>query len=369
MSSTWMKSLTLFLIVLVAAVLFLAIDFALSSSILPEERGAILSREQKPYLERDCGWYELKRDFTGFDSWGRVVYLVTTDHFGFRVNDQRDAATESAASIIVLGDSFAYGLNGKWSNTFVGMLEQSLERRLVNAGVPSYSPTAYLYQYEKALEAGILSRHHTVVVALDISDVQDEATRWESGVPHPIRLLPTSRKSAKSHSLISRIGSRLLFTRRLAGYLGLSAGGTVSEATVYDQPRSAFTWSSWERLDREGYPEGYAPYGVRGGIERVTSRLTQLGELVGQQEAQLYFLIYPWPAQIRYGTARMDWESFVNDLCKDLACAGVINMFPVFREISSRNTSWYKEYFVEGDVHLSTLGNSLVFHEMSKTVH
>ena len=316
----------------------------------------------------DGGWYELKRDFTGFDSWGRVVYLVTTDHFGFRVNDEKENAPAGAASVIVLGDSFAYGLNGKWSDTFVGMLEKRLGRRVVNAGVPSYSPTVYLYQYERALDAGILSHRHAVVVALDISDVQDEATRWESGFPHPVRLLPKPRGSARRYRLMSWVESRLLFTRRLAGYLGRGAGGEVSNVTVYDSPRSAFTWSSWEQLDREGFPDGYAPYGVHGGVERVTSRLKQLGELVGRQDARLYFLIYPWPAQIRHGTARMDWESYVNDLCKSLACAGVINTFPVFREIARRNSLWYQEYFVEGDVHLSTLGNAVVFHEMSKTI-
>lgn len=368
-TSIWVNFITVSLSIFVSALLFLIADFAFSRSILPEQQDMVLPPEQKPYLEGDHGWYELKRDFVGSDSWGKKVYPVKTDHFGFRVNDRHDAVTAGDADVIFLGDSYTYGINGSWSETFVGMLEGKLERHVVNAGVSSYSPTVYLYQYQKALDAGILSQGHSVVVALDISDIQDEATRWESGSPHPILLSPPVKPGDSKPGFGEKIKSRLMFTQRIAQYLRHHTGSDAPDTTIYDMPRSAFTWKSWDQLNQEIYPGGYAPLGVSGGIQRTTSQLTELDKLVKQKKAKLYFLIYPWPAQIKHGMAQMDWERYVNDLCKKLACAGVINTFPVFRQIAERDSLWYKEYFIEGDVHFSTLGNSVVFGEIAKTIH
>ena len=368
-ASIWVNFLTVSLSIFVAALLFLTVDFAFSRSILPEKQDMVLPPEQKPYLEGDHGWYELKRDFVGSDSWGSKVYPVKTDHFGFRMNDQQDAVTAGEADVIFLGDSYTYGISGRWSETFVGMLERKLGRRVVNGGVSSYSPTVYLYQYQKALDAGILSKRHSVVVALDISDIQDEATRWESSSPHPILLSPPPMNADSEAGLVAKIKSRLLFTQRIAQYLRHHTGSDAPDTSIYDMPRSAFTWKSWDQLDQETYPTGYAPLGVSGGIQRTTSQIIELDKLVKQNNAKLYFLIYPWPAQIKHGTAKMDWERYVNDMCKKLSCAGVINTFPAFKQIAAHNPSWYKKYFIEGDVHFSTLGNSVVFGEIAKIIH
>lgn len=367
-NTIWADIFTISVSVIVTFLLFFAFDYAFSGSILHEQSVTGLSSEQKPYLERDHGWYELKRDFSGFDSWGNKVYPVKTDHFGFRVDDHQESFPVNLAGVIFLGDSYTYGINGSWSETFVGMLEKKLGRHVINAGVSSYSPTVYLYQYQKALDAKILAPRHSVVVALDISDIQDEATRWRSGSPHPFLISPPIKTEERKPSLGEQIKSRLLFTQRIAGYLRHSTK-VESNNGVCDMPRSAFTWKNWDQLDQQSYPGGYAPLGVAGGIERTTNQLGELGKLVKQEKAKLYFLIYPWPAQIKYGTAQMDWETYVKDMCKKLSCSGVINTFPVFRKIAEQDSMWYEKNFVTGDVHFNTLGNSVVFGEIAKTLH
>ena len=366
--SIWVNILTISVSMLISVLLFFMVDFTFSRFIFPEQQDKVLSSEQKPYLEGDNGWYELKPDFMGVDSWGGKVYPVKTDHFGYRVNERHGAAKAGVANVIFLGDSYTYGINGIWSETFVGMLEGKLARHVVNAGVSSYSPTVYLYQYQKALDEGILSQGHSVVVALDISDIQDEATRWVNGTPHPILLSPPSKKADSEAGLGAKIKSRLLFTQRIREYLRQSSK-EAADSTIFDIPRSAFTWKKWNLLDQETFPGGYAPLGVSGGIQRTTAQLTGLDKLVKRNKAKLYFLIYPWPAQIKHGTAQMDWERYINDMCKKLACVGVINTFPAFKKIAENNPLWYKEYFIEGDVHFSTLGNSVVFGEIARTIH
>jgi hypothetical protein len=365
--SIWADTLAVLISVVVSLLFFIVVDIAFSSSILSSLQSEPLSSEKKPYQEMDKGWYELKSDFTGFDNWGDKIYPVKTDHFGFRMDDQQTMPS-AKADVIFLGDSFTYGINGGWSETFVGMLEKHIGRRVINAGVSSYSPTVYLYQYQKALDAKILTQGHTVVVALDISDIQDEATRWEAGSAHPVLLQPLQAKPSGEMRLSDKIKARLQFTRSIYGFLK-NLVGAPSANSAFDSARAAFTWQDWKALDNEPYPYGYAPHGVAGGIERTSIQLKKIGKLANQQNAKFYILIYPWPTQIKYGTSRIKWEEYVTDLCKELRCAGVINVFPAFREIAAHEASWYGKYFVEGDVHFNKQGNTVVFDEIAKRIH
>jgi hypothetical protein len=128
-------------------------DFVVSLVWRPSVGGVVI---EKPYVPKAHGWYELRPGFTGFDQFGPYVYAVETDAHGFR---QRPGSTAPASyDAIFLGDSFVYGMNGAWEDTFVGMYADESGRRVINAGVSSYSPTAYLHQYRKALAANLLGR-------------------------------------------------------------------------------------------------------------------------------------------------------------------------------------------------------------------
>jgi threonyl-tRNA synthetase len=124
-------------------------------------------------LQLNNGWYELKSNFIGKDQYGPNIFPVMTNDYGFRKGP--NSPNGGKHEFIFLGDSFTYGINGAWNETFVGIFEAQSGKMVLNAGVSSYSPSAYLFQYKKALKNGALSAKHTVIVALDISDVQDEA--------------------------------------------------------------------------------------------------------------------------------------------------------------------------------------------------
>lgn len=53
-------------------------------------------------------------------------------------------------------------------------------------------------------------------------------------------------------------------------------------------------------------------------------------------------------------------------LCIKTSCSGVINTFPIFGRIAEHDSSWGKEYFVEGDVHFNERGNAVVSSELEK---
>jgi hypothetical protein len=79
-------------------------------------------------------------------------------------------------------------------------------------------------------------------------------------------------------------------------------------------------------------------------------------------------VIYPWPAQLRYGQAVFDWEQFARDLCAEIKCRGLVDVFPRFRAEARVHADWYSRYFVVGDVHFNALANRMVAEEVAKAL-
>ena len=273
--------------------------------------------------------------------------------------------------MIFLGDSFTYGLNGPWAQTFVGMYDRAVPARIANAAVPSYSPTPYLHRYRQALEEGALRPGHTVVIALDISDVHDEAGVWADGEAHPVNLravpadaaLVAAQRAAAAASPGGRLRDRLRFSNTIYRFLRYSLLAIPNPA-VFDQMKSSFTWDSWQTLDATPAAlTGFQPLGIRGGLDRIAAKLDAIVSLAHAHGATAFVLIYPWPAQLKHEET-FSWSGFVAESCRQAGCDGVIDTFPVFRTYARAQPRWYNALFVKGDVHFNTEGNRLIFEEL-----
>lgn len=359
-----------------AALVLLLADYLVSSRVLPKPEAEVewVPAAERPYLRGDLGWYELKRSFQGRDYWGRLVFPVRTDELGFRRNDA-DVRKDGPARLIVLGDSFAFGMNGAWADTFVGMYDLAASGRVLNAAVPSYSPTPHLYRYQRALESGALSRPHTVVIALDISDVHDEAGVWVDADPHPANRralqhdagMVAEARAAFDATWRGRMRDRFRFSQSIYHYLRYSVL-RIPNPAVFDQAKSRFTWDGWSDLDRTpGALAGFSPLGVQGGLDRIAAKVELMTALARTSGSRVYLLIYPWPAQVRYPD-RFSWSAFAADVCARAACAGVIDTIPGFRAYARNHPGWYDELYVNGDVHFSIAGNRMVFEALASVL-
>src|SRR5262245_34686491 len=121
-----------------AFVLWLAFDFLVLSHFL-ENRDS----EHLAYVVDDRGWYQLVPNARVATTWGRKTYTWRTGSNAFRVDEHRREQPQPA-EFLFLGDSFTFGV-GPWEETFVGMFEKATGKAIINAGVPSYSPTAYFH--------------------------------------------------------------------------------------------------------------------------------------------------------------------------------------------------------------------------------
>jgi hypothetical protein len=325
-------------------------DLVLSSSILDDPDDA------RPYLRLDSGWYELKRNHLGIDQWGDRIYRVRTDSQGFRTNDR--VAMDGNGEVLFLGDSFTYGINGPWDETFVGMYANFSNRPTLNAGIPSYSPTPYLFQYEGVIRSRQVMTQHVVILGLDISDVADEAIRWRPGKTHPIDITWSEQSKSgrffRSHLILTRTIWRSIRNR-------LATREKATPSQIFDTPHASFTWADWNAID-----SAFAPLGVGGGIGRIEEVVTKIAALAKDNGGSLYLLAYPHPAQLAHESMSFDWEGFVDSLCVSTECSGVINAFPAFRSLVASESDWYHKYFVDGDAHYNAAGNRVVFNEIVK---
>jgi hypothetical protein len=397
--SPTLKILTIIVSSLFGISFFLLFDFLVGNLLIPPP----VKLEEMPYAEKDCGWYELKPNFSGFDQYGPLRFPVYTDANGFR----KDASSVSHANydVIFLGDSFTYGIIAAWEKTFVGIYSQMSKQRVINAGVTSYSPTPYLYQYKKALAASLLKAKHNVVVGIDMSDVQDEAGHWVDGTNHPqkrdeeIAFRRQQKEKAEANAIAlqkqlkdkrkmvsfyvakqmqfaewaEKLTDKLPLTRTIYRYLRperVPSNPFFYGDDIFERPRSAFTWADWKTLNEKPayYGErGYAPLGVRGGLEKVELKLKEIMELGRKHDASIYFLIYPWPAQLHYED-KFNWSGYVKEMCERLSCSGVIDTIPRFRDIATADKDWYRKYYVYGDIHFNEAGNKIVAEEILKSL-
>jgi len=374
----WIKNQNILLLIvsiLASFMLFLLVDVSLGSRLVKPN---ILQLQDKPYLDLDGGWYELKKNFRGQDEYGSLRFTVSTDKSGFRKSHKETAHVKS--DVIFLGDSFTYGINGPWEETFVGMYEKLSGAKVLNAGVASYSPTPYLYQYKRALEKKLLKKQHIVIIGLDISDVQDEAARWtwddELG-KHPRLRYWTPQKNSTVQKFRMNLSSALPMTSNIYRFVRYSViesllGSPSPETTqaarelnTINMPRSALTWQSWNILNRTG--NGYAPLGVYGGLVGITERIMQITKMAHNEQSKIYLLIYPWPAQLFHKDV-FDWSEWTQSLCEKSTCDGVINTIPKFRKLAIENEGWFSEYYVPGDVHFNKTGNKVIAESILKVL-
>jgi hypothetical protein len=332
-----------------------------------------------PFNHYDHGWYMLKPNLSTNMAWGSEIYPVRADSNGFRIDDVAPRS-DGPADFIFLGDSFTFGINGSWSKTFVGKFERGSRSRIINAGTSSYSPTPYIYQYRRAVAAKLLKPRHTVVVALDLSDVQDEAAIWEDGNEHPQHRIefdqlprvavnigeppaPPAVSASPASAVAPREASHFVAWKLISRFVRPRVKALFAPRPKPDQPaaplpqaplnmaRSAFTWRPWTEIDSE-----YRPLGVARGIALIRQKMRVLADLVHQNGGELWLVIYPWPAQLEYGEKVFSWEEFGKELCGEIECKEFVNTFPLFRA----EAGWYRKYFLPGDVHLSDRGNQLV---------
>ena len=321
------------------------------------------------------GWYELNPNFEGQDRFGKLIFNVHTDSRGFRdpgsgpgsgQQAHQTPLSASAPAVLLLGDSFTYGVGLEWPDTFAAQLAARYHGPVINAGVNSHSPTPHLWRLRRWLQQGSLARDTVIVMAVDISDVFDEATRWRDGPTTPIDRSTAGQQKASDSALQTGLPwfrpSTFILTHQI--YFGLEAlvKGVIDNLQVRNNNKSAFTYQHWDQINTN-----FAPLGVKGGLKRLGDKIEQAARLSQANGHRFYLLIYPWPAQLAYAN-RFSWEQAIGRSCHKPDCSGVINTFPAFRQEVSSDRRWQDHLYIRGDMHFQASGNAIIAAQILKTL-
>src|SRR5215475_11213512 len=216
---------------------------------------------------------------------------VQTNSFGLRSPEVAVPKPAGTFRILLLGDSFTFGLRVADEQVFARQLEHQLRDRyhrdsieVVNAGVLSYCPLLEYLQYRHYLH---VLEPDVVILNFDMSDVQDQMAysrdlvRDKDGAP-----LFVTEPSLRSNTP-SAMPSLLLFEwlgRRIRGARGRVQSTLEGVGFVRDQDRYMWALDDGPTMDREA-AEAMAP-------------IADLQALLNHNRIPLILATYPQPWQV-----------------------------------------------------------------------
>jgi hypothetical protein len=308
--------------------------------------------------------------------WGGDSYQFSTNSLGFRDERVRDVPiSDPKPRILMLGDSMTEGKLA-WHSSYVGRIADRFPQYdFLNGGVASYSPSNYFNVTRMVLNRGI--DIDEVIVFIDISDVQDEATYYhdkdDSGAvlgPNPERFHVSwgthTRQGISGYFMLTNYGLRWI-ERRLVdhGFYHLNTGPL---GDAFDMERGAWTY---RKVDETWpYYDGYAPLGVEAGIAREKLKMDRLWEMLAARNVPLSVVVYPHPAQIVHDTADSRQVRIWREWCAG-KCNRFISLFPAVLALKGecpplQPGCWYLKYFVFGDIHYNAAGNAVLANVLIK---
>lgn len=296
--------------------------------------------------------------------WGTRTYRIATDSLGFKNESTKEIPLVSDRSrMLFIGDSFTEGIGVEYPHTFVGYIARQLAPRnieVLNAGVCSYSPTIYWRKVKYLLEELGL-QFDELVVFLDLSDIEDEAIRYDlSENDTVIMRARRERPSSSEDADVYKANTRKLSVRELIKrhtmltYFTMNAIHDlfVSEP-VYLVNQTRSLWTIDERLFEQFGKEG---------LKKAEHSMNKLVRLLQANNIPLTLVVYPWPDQI----LNNDLDSIQVKFWEDWAAkqqVRFLNLFPAFVQAGNdraANMQTLQKYYVSEDMHWNENGHKLV---------
>lgn len=297
--------------------------------------------------------YELNKSFDG------GYFTFCTDNNGFRYSCGK--IREKKFDIGIMGDSFVEGASVSYENSFVGIFEKNVNKKIANLGAGSYAPSIYLSKLNHLLNNGYQFKE--IILFIDISDLYDDNVYYYLDENLSVK---ENYKIAKKN----RIRRFLRMNFKVINYFFYILNKKKDpKQNIVDKQFNLSNYGNLKSLwtyAKEDIIDGYD-----GSISEAKNKQIQIINnlyiLLKKNNIQLSIAVYPWPQTLKYDDEKSNyvkmWEEFCINKCKNF-----INYFPIFfNEIKKSNfMEVYKKYYWWNDVHFNKLGNTLIAQELIK---
>ena len=311
-------------------------------------------------------FHHLKKNCHAKEKWlkNALSYDVYTDNNGYRYSG-RKKNTNSKKVATFSGGSFAYGMGLDYKKIFTGLIEdKNKENKIINLGVPGYSTSVFNYQLKKLINNGIIPKK--IFVVLDVLDISNEASLWgkKNEYDHPVKLKKkiidvednNSLKNIKRNNFkVSRLIARSVNNFFRSVRLYFKSLGKEPEESI-KTPWGSFLYTKIEETEQWLWE----PFGFNQGIFKVTENMKEISKMAQSINADFYIIIYPWPDALEYGQNNFNWEKFANNLCREVSCTELINLFPDFKIIKENSSNWISKIYIKDDMHLNEFGHKVI---------
>ena len=280
-----------------------------------------------------------------------------TNSLGFRDGSTRDVPLRSDKyRVLLMGDSMTEGLGVPYEDSFAGKIGaavggQNIE--ILNGGLISYSGSLY-YRKTKYYIEDVGLHVNSVVVFIDISDMEDEALCYRMGDDGTIySLCPRKISFARRAKAFLKLNSAYYrFYRAVKDGLSESSRrrrlGPIGSVTNLNRARWTFDDDLYQRI---GAP----------GLEKNKLYLDKLQAFLKERGIPLTVAVYPWPDQILARDLDSKQVTFWRAWAEERG-AGFVNLFPTF--INERDpVAVITDDFIPYDVHFNEAGHQLVARE------
>jgi hypothetical protein len=316
-------------------------------------------------------FHYLKKNCHAKEKWlkNSLSYDVYTDENGFRYSGKKNNNQGQIATFS--GGSFTYGMGVDHKKTFVGFVEKKKEEyKVINLGVAGYSTSVFNYQIRNLIDNKIYPKK--IFVVLDVLDVSNEASLWDQkdDYNHPVKVTKNIINKEQDNNLQNFKKNNFKVSRLLARSVNdFFRSIRLYFSTLEKEPEKSLKtpWGSFLYTNLEDTEEWlWKPFGFEKGIFKVKKNIKEISNMAQSINSEFYIIIYPWPDALEYGQNSFNWEKFANDLCKNVSCTKLINLFPDFKNIKENSNNWISKIYIKDDMHLNEFGHKIVAEKILK---
>ena len=290
-------------------------------------------------------------------------YNFITNSMGFKdKNTNKISLKKTQHRILFIGDSFTEGLFLPYEKTFVGIIDNELSSKkieVLNAGVSSYSPIIYFKKIEYLIDKGF--EFDELIVFIDISDIEDEATIYRSDKAKVIKIKDKKKIKNKQNirTIIDFLKKNLYMTYSFLNYIHDKSVPTLNKTNVSEEEFIRFMISDKHTRDKWTINQEIRnKYQI--GINNALKYMNLLNNLCKKNNIKVSIAVYPWISQIYYD----DLDSLQVSIWKKFSDENNImfyNFFPNFiNKKNSNKINFIREVTIPFDSHFNEKGNYII---------